>query len=79
MDSWLIARLAIIFRDDHVLITLLCNLTAVAGILSHSRCGAFMFTASAEEMKLKDQPGLESLTGQPIIGTFLHGAQKSGC
>jgi hypothetical protein len=73
--SSLLICLAIISREDHVLLlmTLLCSLTAVAGILSHGRCGVLMCTASTEKTTLVDRPGLKSLSGQSTIGTYPRG------
>ena len=46
-------------------------LIIVAGIFSHGCChGVLMCTAITERRTLKDPPGLNSLSGQPTIGTF---------
>jgi hypothetical protein len=74
MTSWLLVSLAIVSRDNNVLIfSATMALIILAGILPHGRCGVLMCTASTEKTTLKDPPGLKSLPGQPTIGTFLRG------
>ena len=72
MTSWLLVSLAIVSRDDHFLnFSATMALIIGAGIFSHCCCGVLMCTARTEWTTLEDWPELKSLSGRPILGTYL--------